>query len=152
MNALGLRSPPDQGPGRLCQKPFQERGSIPVVVVHDRGSVGEPRGSIRPALAFLMPFLFFEVATWGIRQGGPEMAFWRHLLFSREAWEILPVRQAAEARCGSQNRSPKAGREMRARHPCLPLRDNRKQIELLRLLQIQIPRVQQPARIHVPHG
>jgi hypothetical protein len=46
----------------------------------------------RPTLAFLVPFLFFEVARWEIRESHGSNAPGATLLFSRDAWEVRQFR------------------------------------------------------------
>jgi len=46
----------------------------------------------RPTIAFLVPFLFFDVAQWEIRQSHPTNAPGASLLFSRDTWEMRQFR------------------------------------------------------------
>jgi glycosyltransferase involved in cell wall biosynthesis len=83
----------EQANGSLCQKmddddwyaaTFQERM---IAAVRDSHRV-----VCRPTVAFLVPFLFFDVARWEIRQSHPNNAPGATFLFSRDAWEIRPFR------------------------------------------------------------
>jgi len=46
----------------------------------------------RPVVAFLRPFLFFEVARWEVRRSLPKDSSGATLLFPREHWERQPFR------------------------------------------------------------
>ena len=46
----------------------------------------------RPTLAFLMPFLFFDIARWEVRQSVDKNAPGATLLFSRDDWKERPFR------------------------------------------------------------
>jgi glycosyltransferase involved in cell wall biosynthesis len=83
----------EQANGTLCQKmddddwyaaTFQETMIAAVLDSH--------KLVCRPTVAFLVPFLFFEVARWEIRQSHANNAPGATFLFSRDAWEIRPFR------------------------------------------------------------
>jgi hypothetical protein len=54
--------------------------------------VNNARIVCRPTIAFLMPFLFFDLARWEVRQSIPTNAPGATLLFAREDWRERPFR------------------------------------------------------------
>ena len=68
-------------------------GTRPTFMESMMATVLESHRSVcRPTVAFLTPFLFFEVARWEIRQSHWRNAPGATLLFSRDAWEMRPFR------------------------------------------------------------
>jgi len=83
----------EQANGALCQKMDDDDWYAPTFIEKMTAAVLESHEVIcRPAVAFLMPFLFFEVARWEIRQSHPANAPGATLLFSRDAWEMRQFR------------------------------------------------------------
>jgi glycosyltransferase involved in cell wall biosynthesis len=82
--------------GALCQKMDDDDWYAPRFLETMIGSLVSNRQQIcRPTLAFLMPFLFFDVAHWEIRRSIKANAPGATLLFAREDWEerkFRPVR------------------------------------------------------------
>jgi glycosyltransferase involved in cell wall biosynthesis len=79
--------------GAFCQKMDDDDWYAPAFMERMMSAVLQTHTVVcRPTLAFLTPFLFFEVARWEIRQSHPANAPGATLLFSRDAWEIRPFR------------------------------------------------------------
>jgi glycosyltransferase involved in cell wall biosynthesis len=79
--------------GAMCQKMDDDDWYAPTFLERMMAEVWENRAVVcQPTLAFLRPFLFFEVATWEIRQTVPTSAPGGTMLFSRDAWEMRPFR------------------------------------------------------------
>jgi glycosyltransferase involved in cell wall biosynthesis len=83
----------EQARGAFCQKmddddwyspEFMEKMTTAVLATHQE--------VCRPTIAFLVPFLFFDVAQWEIRQSHPTNAPGASLLFSRDTWEMRQFR------------------------------------------------------------
>jgi glycosyltransferase involved in cell wall biosynthesis len=79
--------------GPLCQKMDDDDWYAPrfletiVSALRDNSRV-----VCRPTLAFLMPFLFFDIARWEVRQSVDKNAPGATLLFSRDDWKQRPFR------------------------------------------------------------
>lgn len=83
----------EQANGDLCQKMDDDDWYAPTFMERMTTDLLESHAVIcRPTVAFLMPFLFFEVARWEIRQSHANNAPGATLLFSRDAWEMRPFR------------------------------------------------------------
>lgn len=83
----------EQARGALCQKMDDDDWYAPAFLERMAARVLESHAVVcRPTIAFLMPFLFFEVARWEIRQSHASNAPGATLLFTRDAWEIRPFR------------------------------------------------------------
>jgi glycosyltransferase involved in cell wall biosynthesis len=83
----------EQANGALCEKMDDDDWYAPTFLERMIAEVWANRGVVcRPTLAFLKPYLFFEVASWEIRQSPPKNHAGGTLLFSRNAWEIRPFR------------------------------------------------------------
>jgi glycosyltransferase involved in cell wall biosynthesis len=79
--------------GPLCQKMDDDDWYAPRFLETMIGSVVSNRQRVcRPTLAFLMPFLFFDVARWEVRRSVDINAPGATLLFAREDWETGPFR------------------------------------------------------------
>ncbi len=79
--------------GRLCQKMDDDDWYGPTFVETMVGAVLDSwRVACRPTVAFLMGFLFFDVARWEVRRSVEENAPGATLLFTREDWEEHPFR------------------------------------------------------------
>jgi glycosyltransferase involved in cell wall biosynthesis len=79
--------------GPLCQKMDDDDWYAPRFLETMISSVLESRREVcRPSLAFLMPFLFFDVARWEVRRSVDANAPGATLLFGREEWEARPFR------------------------------------------------------------
>jgi glycosyltransferase involved in cell wall biosynthesis len=79
--------------GPLCQKMDDDDWYAPRFLETMIGSVVSNRQQVcRPTLAFLMPFLFFDVARWQVRRSVDINAPGATLLFAREDWEAWPFR------------------------------------------------------------
>jgi glycosyltransferase involved in cell wall biosynthesis len=79
--------------GRLCQKMDDDDWYAPAFVETMVGAVLDSwRVACRPTVAFLMGFLFFDVARWEVRRSIEENAPGATLLFTREDWEEHPFR------------------------------------------------------------
>jgi len=83
----------EQANGALCQKMDDDDWYAPTFMERMIAAVFECHQVVcRPTIAFLMPFLFFEVAPWEIRQSRESNAPGATLLFSRDAWEMRQFR------------------------------------------------------------
>jgi glycosyltransferase involved in cell wall biosynthesis len=83
----------EQANGAFCQKMDDDDWYSPNFMEKMMGTVLESHAVVcRPTVAFLMPFLFFEVARWEIRQSHPTNAPGATLLFSKDAWEMRQFR------------------------------------------------------------
>jgi glycosyltransferase involved in cell wall biosynthesis len=79
--------------GAMCHKMDDDDWYAPTFLERMMAEVWENRAVVcRPTLAFLKPFLFFELASWEIRQAGSSRASGGTLLFNRDAWEVRPFR------------------------------------------------------------
>ncbi len=79
--------------GPLCQKMDDDDWYAPRFLETMIDSVVANRQQVcRPTLAFLMPFLFFDVARWEVRRSIDVNAPGATLLFAREDWEARPFR------------------------------------------------------------
>jgi len=83
----------EQANGAFCQKMDDDDWYAPTFIEKMTAAVLEsPEVICRPTVAFLMPFLFFEVARWEIRQSRAHNAPGATLFFSRDAWELRQFR------------------------------------------------------------
>ena len=83
----------EQANGAFCQKMDDDDWYAPTFLEKMTAAVRESQAEVcRPTVAFLRPFLFFEVARWEIRQSHAYNAPGATLLFSRDAWEIHQFR------------------------------------------------------------
>jgi len=83
----------EQARGELCQKMDDDDWYAPTFVEKMTGALMASQAEVcRPTIAFLMPFLFFEVARWEIRQSHQANAPGATLLFTRDAWEMRQFR------------------------------------------------------------
>lgn len=83
----------EQANGTFCQKMDDDDWYSSTFMESMMATVLESHRSVcRPTVAFLTPFLFFEVARWEIRQSHWRNAPGATLLFSRDAWEMRPFR------------------------------------------------------------
>ncbi len=79
--------------GPLCQKMDDDDWYAPRFMETMISSLLESRREVcRPAIAFLMPFLFFDVARWEVRRSVDANAPGATLFFAREEWEARPFR------------------------------------------------------------
>jgi glycosyltransferase involved in cell wall biosynthesis len=79
--------------GPLCQKMDDDDWYAPEFLETMVGAVAEhSQTTCRPTIAFLMPFLFFDLARWEVRQSIPTNAPGATLLFAREDWQERPFR------------------------------------------------------------
>jgi glycosyltransferase involved in cell wall biosynthesis len=89
---LGVR----EARGALCQKMDDDDWYAPeflaTMVEVLRAS---QTGACRPTVAYLAPFLFFDVPRWELRVSQANHAPGSTLLFSREDWEARPFRAVA---------------------------------------------------------
>jgi glycosyltransferase involved in cell wall biosynthesis len=77
----------------FCQKMDDDDWYAPRFLETMISSVVPTRREVcRPTLAFLMPFLFFDVARWEVRRSIEINAPGATLLFTRDAWEARPFR------------------------------------------------------------
>ena len=83
----------EQANGAFCQKMDDDDWYAPTFMEKMTAAVLASHAEVcRPTIAFLMPFLFFEVARWEIRQSHRANAPGASLLFTRDAWEMRPFR------------------------------------------------------------
>jgi glycosyltransferase involved in cell wall biosynthesis len=83
----------EQARGVFCQKMDDDDWYAPTYTEKMISAVLESHREVcRPTIAFLMPFLFFEVARWEIRQSIGNNAPGASLFFSRDAWEMRQFR------------------------------------------------------------
>ena len=88
-----LNAGAERARGWLCQKMDDDDWYAPEFLVRMASRVLESHAVVcRPTIAFLMPFLFFELGRWEIRQSHPSNAPGATLMFSRDAWEIRQFR------------------------------------------------------------
>src|SRR4051794_20594341 len=79
--------------GRFCQKMDDDDWYAPRFLEKMVSTVLESwRKVCRPSLAFLMPFLFFDVARWEVRRSVGANAPGATFFFAREEWEARPFR------------------------------------------------------------
>lgn len=79
--------------GTLCQKMDDDDWYAPTFMEKMTAAVLAAQAEVcRPTIAFLVPFLFFDVAKWEIRQSHASNAPGATLLFSRETWEVRQFR------------------------------------------------------------
>jgi glycosyltransferase involved in cell wall biosynthesis len=79
--------------GSFCQKMDDDDWYAPAFLETMVSAVlTNQREVCRPTLAFLKPFLFFDLAHWEIRQSGPSDASGATFFFSREDWQERPFR------------------------------------------------------------
>jgi glycosyltransferase involved in cell wall biosynthesis len=90
---IKLNAGVEQAKGTFCQKMDDDDWYAPDFMEKMTGAVLATHQEVcRPTIAFLMPFLFFNVAKWEIRQSHPHNAPGATLLFSRDAWELRQFR------------------------------------------------------------
>ncbi|HTX37105.1 MAG TPA: glycosyltransferase [Bryobacteraceae bacterium] len=83
----------EQAHGAMCQKMDDDDWYAPAFLERMVAAARDWQTEVcRPTLSFLLPFLFFEVARWEIRQSHRGSAPGATLLFSRDAWENRPFR------------------------------------------------------------
>jgi len=83
----------EQSGGTLCQKMDDDDWYAPTFLETMTSKVMESHAVVcRPTLAFLMPFLFFEVARWEIRQSIQNNVPGATLMFTRDIWETRQFR------------------------------------------------------------
>jgi glycosyltransferase involved in cell wall biosynthesis len=79
--------------GPLCQKMDDDDWYAPrFLETMVAAFLADRREVCRPSIAFLMPFLFFDVARWEVRRSIAVNAPGATLLFAREEWEARPFR------------------------------------------------------------
>jgi glycosyltransferase involved in cell wall biosynthesis len=79
--------------GAWCQKMDDDDWYGPAFLDLMMAALAEHRTTVcRPAVAFLMPFLFFDVAQWEVRQSVVNNLPGATLVFAREDWEHRPFR------------------------------------------------------------
>lgn len=83
----------EQANGTLCQKMDDDDWYAPDFMERMTAAILASHAVVcQPTVAFLMPFLFFEVARWEIRESHATNAPGATLLFSRDAWEMRQFR------------------------------------------------------------
>lgn len=83
----------EQANGTFCQKMDDDDWYAPTFMEKMTAPALESRAVVcRPTIAFLVRFLFFEVAQWEIRQSRASNAPGATLFFSRDAWELRQFR------------------------------------------------------------
>jgi glycosyltransferase involved in cell wall biosynthesis len=83
----------EQANGAFCQKMDDDDWYAPTYTERMTAAVLASHQVVcRPTIAFLMPFLFFEVGRWEIRQSRGNNAPGATLFFSRDAWEMRQFR------------------------------------------------------------
>jgi hypothetical protein len=83
----------DAAHGSLCQKMDDDDWYAPRFLENMVTTfLGSSTVVCRPALAFLMPFLFFDVARWEVRRSIDNNAPGATFLFAREDWQERPFR------------------------------------------------------------
>jgi glycosyltransferase involved in cell wall biosynthesis len=79
--------------GQFCQKMDDDDWYAPLFLERMVATILESRREVcRPSLAFLMPFLFFDLARWEVRRSVDANAPGATLFFAREEWEARPFR------------------------------------------------------------
>ncbi len=79
--------------GRLCQKWDDDDWYAPTFLQTMVAAVQSSWSVVcRPTLAFLMPFLYFDVARWEVRRSVERNMPGATLMFSRDTWEERPFR------------------------------------------------------------
>lgn len=79
--------------GRFCQKMDDDDWYAPsFMATMMAGLLASFRVTCTPTVAFLMPFLFFDVARWEVRRSLDNNAPGATFLFAREDWEERPFR------------------------------------------------------------
>src|SRR5581483_950337 len=79
--------------GRLCQKMDDDDWYAPDFLVSMVSGLMQDHEVCRPSFAFMMPFLFFELARWEIRRSISTNVPGATLLFYREDWVHRPFRR-----------------------------------------------------------
>ena len=83
--------------GSICQKMDDDDWYSPEFLEKMVAGFLEKQSVVcRPTLAFLMPFLFFEVGRWEIRQSVSNNVPGATLMFGRDVWEQRPFRPLFE--------------------------------------------------------
>jgi glycosyltransferase involved in cell wall biosynthesis len=83
----------DAAGGRFCQKMDDDDWYAPRFLETMVSSVlASWRVVCRPTVAFLTPFLFFDLARWEVRRSVPTNIPGATLLFGRDEWEARPLR------------------------------------------------------------
>jgi glycosyltransferase involved in cell wall biosynthesis len=79
--------------GEWCQKMDDDDWYAPDFLEKMIGAVMANRTTVcRPVVAFVAPFLFFELSTWTIRASRPNNFPGATLIYARENWEQSPFR------------------------------------------------------------
>jgi glycosyltransferase involved in cell wall biosynthesis len=79
--------------GSLCQKMDDDDWYAPQFLETMVAAVRASSSVVcRPTVAFLMPFRFFDIGRWEVRQSVANSAPGATLLFSREDWQAVPFR------------------------------------------------------------
>jgi glycosyltransferase involved in cell wall biosynthesis len=83
----------EQARGRWCQKMDDDDWYSPRFLAKMMSAVVDTQNVVCcPVIAFLTPFLFFDVARWEVRQSEQNNAPGATLLFTRQGWEERPFR------------------------------------------------------------
>jgi glycosyltransferase involved in cell wall biosynthesis len=83
----------EQANGTLCQKMDDDDWYAPTFMARMTSALLQSNAEVcRPTVAFLMPFLFFEVARWEIRESVQNNIPGATLLFTRDVWETRQFR------------------------------------------------------------
>jgi glycosyltransferase involved in cell wall biosynthesis len=89
-----LNSGAEAARGAWCQKMDDDDWYAPEFLTTMVSALREEQREVcRPAIAFVSPFLFFEVSRWQIRRSILRNAPGATLLFAREDWAIKPFRR-----------------------------------------------------------
>jgi glycosyltransferase involved in cell wall biosynthesis len=79
--------------GPFCQKMDDDDWYAPPFLATMVGALRESWMAVcRPTLAFLMPFLFFDLARWEVRRAAGGNAPGATLFFARDGWQAAPFR------------------------------------------------------------
>ncbi len=83
--------------GQLCQKMDDDDWYSPRYLQTMVAALDAARTEVcRPGVAFVAPFLFFDVASWQLRRSADHNAPGATLLFAREDWEERPFRALSQ--------------------------------------------------------
>ena len=84
----------EQASGVWCQKMDDDDWYAPNFIENMVAAVMAQRREVcRPVVAFLAPFLFFDVASWRVRRSVPNNVPGATLFFAREDWRNRPFRE-----------------------------------------------------------
>jgi glycosyltransferase involved in cell wall biosynthesis len=90
---LKLNRGVEEARGTFCQKMDDDDWYGPSFLATMMGTVQASRADVcRPTLAFLMPFLIFDLARWEVRRSLDSNIPGATLLFERESWKLRPFR------------------------------------------------------------